>query len=441
MKPHRFVERLAREEFVLATGALTRINSEFLEADGPAASVGDYCNVEAVGTDGTVIAEVVAVERQFIRLVPVSSSTRLELGATVTKARQAEDIPVGSAFGGRAIDGLACPLDDGRRIWADRSQPRSGRPLRTLDRINPHTRLSTGIRAIDTLLPLGKGQRVGIFAASGVGKTTLLEQISQQTECDRIVMCLVGERGREVDKLWRMLRASENGARSTLVAATSDESPSLRLRAIEQTIGLAEHWRDEGDHVLLVVDSVTRVAQALRELGLAAGLPPTVRGLTPNVFSALPRFVERCGAAKAGGAISAIFSVLSETDDIDDPVVELMKSVLDGHIILSRPLAEKRHFPAIDISRSVSRLAGDLLDAGEMDLLQRAHASIATFDEARQMIESGLYHSGASAEIDRAIALHPALTSFLRQSADQRIDQREMIEQLANIMAGADNAP
>lgn len=440
MKRHRFVERLTRAEFARATGALTRINSEFLEASGPTVSVGDYCNVEASGSAGATIAEVVAVESQFIRLVPISSSSRLELGATVMKAHQAEDIPVGQAFGGRAIDGLGRALDDGGRIWPDRSQPRSGRALRTLDRVTPRERLNTGIRAIDALLPLGKGQRVGIFAASGVGKTTLLEQLARQTDCDRIVMCLVGERGREVDKLWRMLRASENGARSTLVAATSDESPSLRLRAIEQAIGLAEHWRDDGDHVLLVVDSVTRVAQALRELGLAAGLPPTVRGLTPNVFSALPRFVERCGAAKAGGAITAIFSVLSETDDVDDPVVELMKSILDGHIILSRPLAEKRHFPAIDISRSVSRLAGDLLDANALDLLQHAHASIATFDDARQMIESGLYHGGASAEIDRAIVLQPALTNFLRQSADQRSEQREMTDQLAGIMAGGGNA-
>jgi flagellum-specific ATP synthase len=290
--------------------------------------------------------------------------------------------------------------------------------LRPLDRVTPSERLATGIKSIDALLPLGKGQRVGIFAASGVGKTSLIEQISCQTQCDRVVLCLVGERGREIDKLWSALRRSGNAVKSTLVAATSDESPSLRLRAIEQAVGLAEYWRDQGEHVLLVVDSVTRVAQALRELGLASGLPPTVRGLTPNVFSALPRLVERCGAARDGGAITAIVSVLSETDDVDDPVVELMKSVLDGHIVLSRALAERRQFPAIDISRSVSRMADTLLDEDELDLLRKVHAIIAIFEEARPMIESGLYRAGTSAEIDHAIALRPTLTAFMRQEMD-----------------------
>jgi len=440
MKAHRFATRLAQADFARATGFLTRINGEFLEANGPAASVGDYCTVETQGAGRPIIAEVVAIEPAAIRLVPITPSPRLTLGATVSKARQAEDMPVGREFGGRAIDALANPIDGGGAIWPSGRQPRTGRMLRTLDRVTPAERVLTGIRAIDGLLPLGKGQRTGIFAASGVGKTTLLEQIARQTECGRIVMCLVGERGREVEKLWCMLGGGNNGGRATLVAATADESPSLRLRAIEQAVGLAEHWRDEGEHVLLVVDSITRVAHALRELGLAAGLPPTIRGFTPNVFSALPRLVERCGAARAGGAITAIFSVLSETDDVDDPVVELMKSVLDGHIVLSRSLAEKRHFPAIDISRSVSRLAADLLDAGELRLMRAAHAHIATFEEARPMIESGLYRGGASAAIDRAIDLQPALARFLTQPSDQHSERAATDDLLASILTGESNA-
>ncbi len=252
------------------------------------------------------------------------------------------------------------------------------------------------------------------------------------------MLCLVGERGREIDQLWRMLGASANGERSTLVAATADESASLRLRAVEQAVGLAEYWRDRGEHVLLLLDSITRVAQALRELGLAAGLPPAMRGLTPNVFSALPRLVERCGAARGGGAITAVITVLSETDDVDDPVVELMKSVLDGHIVLSRTLAEKRHFPAIDVSRSVSRLVDALLDPPEREMLRRAHALIAAHEEARPMIESGLYQAGASAEIDQAIAIRPALSQWLRQRADESSGWDETRASLGQILGAGD---
>jgi len=440
MKPHRFIAQLEVAEFSHAAGSLRKLTGEYFEADGPVASVGDYCEIESADGKVPAIAEVVAVERDRIRLVPVAHPPRLSLGAAVSAAPQVDLIPVGDAFGGRAIDGLARPLDDGKPVFPDLRQPRQGQTLRALDRIAPSERLETGIRAIDALLPLGKGQRIGIFAASGVGKTTLLDQIARQTRCDRIVLCLVGERGREVDKLWRMLQASENGSRSTLVAATADESASLRLRAIEQAVGLAEHWRDKGEHVLLLVDSVTRVAQALREIGLAAGLPPAMRGLTPNVFSMLPRLVERCGASRAGGAITAVITVLSETDDVDDPVVELMKSVLDGHIVLSRPFAEKRHFPAIDVSRSVSRLADDLLTAGEYDAMRRAHALIATHEEARPMIESGLYRSGASAEIDEAISIQPALSQWLCQRANERSDWDETCASLAALFGGTGNA-
>lgn len=439
MKAHPFVRRLESAEFTRATGALLRINGEFLEADGPIASVGDYCEVEAAGAV-PLLAEVVAVETARLRLVPIGHPPRLTLGAAVVRARGVEDIPVGADFGGRAIDALARPLDSQNPIWAERYQKRAGQPLAPLDRTAPTEQIETGIRAIDALLPLGIGQRVGIFAAAGVGKTSLLEQIARQTRCDRVVLCLVGERGREVDVLWRMLQEGPDMARSTLVAATADEGASLRLRAIEQAVGLAEHWRDQGEHVLLLVDSITRVAHALRELGLAAGLPPSVRGLTPNVFSALPRLVERCGAARGGGAITAVFTVLSETDDVDDPVVELMKSVLDGHIILSRQLAEKRHFPAIDMSRSVSRLAGDLLDEQEAALGGEAHALIATYEEARPMIESGLYRSGTSERIDRAIALQSALVGFLTQNAKEHSEPAETTGALARILGAGSHA-
>ncbi len=440
MKPHRFLDRLEQVEFVRVAGVLTRMSGDFLEADGPFASVGDYCEIETASNDAPLIAEVVAVEPSLIRLMPVTLPPKLILGARVSKARQAEEIAVGDSFGGRAIDGFGGALDGQGILLPEDRQPKSGRLLPPLERISPTIQLTTGIRSIDALLPLGKGQRTGIFAASGVGKSSLIEQIARQADCDRLVMCLVGERGREVERCWRMMREGEHAGRSTLVAATADESPSMRVRAIEQAIGLAEYWRDRGEHVLLIVDSITRVAHALRELGLASGLPPTVRGLTPNVFSALPRYVERCGAARDGGAITALMTVLSETDDVDDPVVELMKSVLDGHIVLSRSLAEKRHFPAIDVSRSVSRLSDDLLSAASLDLARQALALIATFEEARPMIESGLYRSGTNSEIDRAASLQPALTAFLRQASGENEDREQTRQKLAQILGESGNA-
>ena len=439
MKPHRYIAALEQAPLTRAAGALTRIGSEYVEADGPMARVGDYCAI-ALDPDGaTTLAEVVAVDRTCIRLLPFDGVRRLRLGARVCASHHAEAIPVSDEFAGRAVDALARPLDNRPPVIARHHHPRAGAMLPPLDRVVTGERLATGIRAIDGLLPLGKGQRIGIFAASGVGKTSLIDQIAQQVTCDRVVLCLVGERGREVEKLWRThVRGREDGG-FTLVAATADESASLRVRAIDQALGLAEYWRDQGDHVLLIVDSITRVALALRELGLASGEPPTIRAFTPNVFSALPRIVERCGASRHGGAITAIMTVLSETDDVDDPIVELMKSVLDGHIVLSRALAEKRHFPAIDMARSVSRLAVGLFGKDEAALAHRAHAALARYEEARPMIESGIYRQGNSAEIDQAIAWHPKLTAFLRQDADHAAPLADTQAMLGAICGRADN--
>jgi flagellum-specific ATP synthase len=235
------------------------------------------------------------------------------------------------------------------------------------------------------------------------------------------VICLVGERGREVEGIWTHLSARPDAKKFTLVAATSDETAAMRARAANTALCLAEYWRDRGEHVLLVVDSVTRLAMALREIGLAAGEPPTVRAYTPNVFGALPRLVERCGATRSAGSITAIMTVLSETDDVDDPIVEVMKSLLDGHIILSRSLAERGHFPAIDVSRSISRQAAKLVDKPHAAAARSAIALLGVHEEARVMIESGVYKSGASPEIDRAITARTALMAFLQQGQDEAV--------------------
>jgi FliI/YscN family ATPase len=281
------------------------------------------------------------------------------------------------------------------------------------------------VRAIDALLTLGQGQRIGLFAAAGVGKTSLMTQLARQVDADRCVICLVGERGREVEALWNDGLSAEARAKSVLVAATSDQSAPMRARACDYALALADHWRAEGLHVVLLLDSVTRLAMALREIGLAAGEPPTVRAYTPGVFATIPKLIERCGALKGGGAITALITVLAESDEVDDPIAEMMKSLLDGHVILSRSLAEQGHFPAIDVPRSISRLATRLQPKSERETAQAAIALLSTYDQSRILIESGVYAQGSNPDLDAAIARRPAHTRFPRQPTDEHVPQPE----------------
>lgn len=409
-------------------GIVTRIAENIVESNGPAAVLGDLCSIEwrdDAGRERRALAEVIAVDRAALHLSPIETNPSIPLDARVY-AGASQNVSVGDGFTGRAIDALGAAIDDGLPIGGPRAALDYRIP-RPLARIDPRQVLHTGVRAIDGVLTLGVGQRVGIFAASGVGKTSLIEQLATQIDCDRVVLCLVGERGREVEGFWRMLADREDADRFTLVAATSDESAALRVRAVRYALALADHWRDRGEHVVLMIDSATRMAMALREIGLAAGAPPTVRAYTPNVFSTLPKVVEQCGAVKGGGAISAIFTILSETDDVDDPIVELMKSLLDGHIVLSRGLAEQGHFPAIDVVRSVSRQSDRLVNAEHQVAARAAIGALAAYDEARVMIEGGLYKAGSSLAVDRAITLRVSIGDFLRQPRHQSVAFDQML--------------
>jgi flagellum-specific ATP synthase len=440
MSVHPFVARLQVTDLVSRRGRVTRILPTYIEADGPSLPLGSLCAVESKPLAGrpaaTSLAEVVGVNRDNVILAPFEESAATFSGALVLACGEADTAPVGDAFLGRAVDALGRPIDDGGPVLAGAYANLSGDLGGPLDRISPRRPLETGVRAIDGLLTLGQGQRVGVFAASGVGKTSLMSQLARDVEADHCVICLVGERGREVEELWVRGLSPEAKARSTLVAATSDNSAAMRVRAGRYALALAEHWRAQGRHVLLLLDSVTRLAMALREIGLAAGEPPTVRAYTPGVFTAIPKLVERCGATKSGGAITAVMTVLSETDDIDDPVSELMKSLLDGHIVLSRSLAERGHFPAIDVPRSISRLAGSLTAATERERCRTAVAMLSAYESSRTLIESGLYAAGANAEIDEALRKRPALLDFLRQGQDQRSDFAATRAGLAAVLAG-----
>lgn len=434
---HPFIARVGEAELVRPYGRITAIASTHARATGPACIPGDLCEIDDDAGEGDALAQVAAVDSAGVTLVPLETGEAIRLGAKVRVRRGGERVGVGDVFAGRAIDAVGRPLDGDGAIRPARFAPSSGTLLPTLARATPARMFPTWIRAIDGLLSLGVGQRIGIFAASGVGKTSLIEQIATQAECDHCILCLVGERGREVHGMWNALAQQAGAPPVTLVAATSDESPSMRARAVDTALCLAEDWRDQGRDVLLILDSATRYAMALREIGLAAGEPPTVRAYTPGVFAALPRIVERCGARVDGGSITAVMTVLSETDDIDDPIVETMKSLLDGHILLSRTLAERGHFPAIDIGRSISRLADRFMTDAHSAAARKAVAALSVYDEARILIESGMYRSGASDEIDHAIGCRERLLDYLRQGRDERAALTDTITGLRAAVGGA----
>jgi flagellum-specific ATP synthase len=289
---------------------------------------------------------------------------------------------------------------------------------------------------MDVLAPLSKGQRIGVFAASGVGKTTLVRRLAETVSCDRCIICLVGERGKEVEQAWRQLSSRPDADRFTLVAATSDQSATKRVRSVWQALCLAEFWRDKGQHVLLVVDSATRLALALREIGLSAGEPPTARAFTPNVFSALPMMVERCGSSRKGGAITGIFSVLCETDDVDDPIAETMKSLLDGHIILSRRLAAQGQWPALDPLRSISRQAEEVMELDTLQRSRRITELLARYDEAQVMVESGVYRAGADPVLDQAIKSRSTIMRFLALGAETPLSSQKVKDALLALDLG-----
>ncbi|MEI9997604.1 MAG: FliI/YscN family ATPase [Rhizomicrobium sp.] len=422
MTMHPMQRWLAAVDPVLRTGRVCRVMPTYIEADGPAVALGTLCDVETrgAGQSGRICAEVVRVDRDSVILSALEDGRETFSGARVVARPGGGTVPVGPAFLGRAVDALGRPMDGKAPARAAERRLLHGPMVAPLERTSPDAILETGIRAIDGLLTLGRGQRVGVFAAAGVGKTSLMGQIARQTEADILIMCLVGERGREVEAIWNHGLDPAVRARATLVAATSDQPAAMRVRAAHYAMAQAEYWRGEGRHVLLLLDSVTRLAMAMREIGLAAGEPPTVRAYTPNVFAAIPKIVERSGALKSGGAITAIMTVLSESDDVDDPVSEMMKSLLDGHIVLSRALAECGQFPAIDVSRSVSRQAEGLVPRTQRRLALQVLEWLSLRESSRTLVEAGLYAKGSNESIDRAIERHPEIVRFLKQERDEQ---------------------
>jgi flagellum-specific ATP synthase len=415
-------------------GLVRQVIGLVIESEGPLVAVGEVCRIESARHDGSTLAEVVGFRNHHVLLMPLGETHGIHPGSEVISLGRPLQAPVGDALMGRVIDGLGHPLDDRGPIGAAEMVALNLLPPHPLKRQRITQPFCTGIKAIDTFVPCGRGQRLGIFAGSGVGKSTLLGMVASRAESDVNVIALIGERGREVREFIENDLDETGRKKSVVVVATSNQPALARLRGAFLAMSIAEHFREAGRNVLLMMDSVTRFAMAQREIGLAVGEPPATRGYTPSVFSLLPQLLERAGTGERG-AITGLFTVLVEADDMNDPVADAVRSILDGHLVLARELAAQNHYPAIDVLESVSRLARDLTTPEQLELSGGAREMMAIHRKNQDLINIGAYPAGSSAAIDRAIQLHDPLRQFLRQEVREGFSAEESWALLAKTMA------
>jgi flagellum-specific ATP synthase len=409
---------LASRRLLEPQGVVTRAVGLAVEVQGVQASIGDLCAITPRGGEGEILVEVVGFRDDALLLMPFAELRGVDPGSRVRRVPQPPLVPVGPGLLGRVIDALGQPLDGLGPLGDVQWVPLRPAPPPALERPPITEPFVTGVRAIDGVLTCGVGQRMGIFAGSGVGKSTLLGMIARGGSADYNVIGLVGERGREVQEFIAQQLGPEGMQRSVVVVATSDQPALLRLKAAWLATAIAEELRATGGHVLLMLDSVTRVAMAQREIGLAVGEPPALRGYTPSVFALLPRLLERSGTA-ARGAITAFYAVLVEGDDMNEPVADTVRGVLDGHVVLSRRLAAENLYPAIDILHSLSRVMSAIVTPAHLEAAARLRDALATYDRHHDLITIGAYVPGASPAIDAALALHPKIQAFRRQDQAQ----------------------
>ena len=418
------------------TGVVIEVVGLIVEVGGLKAGVGDMLRVVA-GASPALDLEVIGFREGRLLATPLGPVAGVRPGARVTHSPRGADFPVGASMLGRIFDAFGDPLDERPAPLAAGSRPLRSPPPLAISRKPIDKPFFTGVRAIDGMLTLGQGQRVGIFAGSGVGKTTLLGMICRSSQADVNVIGLVGERGREVNDFLRTALGEEGLARSVVIVATSDQPPLVRTRAAEAATTVAEHFRDQGKNVLLVMDSVTRFAMSLREAALASGEPPATKGYPPSVFAALPRLLERAGTASGRGIITALYTVLVEGDDLSDPIADAVRGILDGHIVLSRKLAERGHFPAIDVLQSVSRLAPVVSSPAQVRAAAAVRDLMGAHREAVDLIQVGAYVPGSDARVDAACRLMPSIQAFLQQDASQRAHSDITVQKLIGLAGGS----
>lgn len=395
-------------------GRLVRVNGILLECVGCRLAIGQLCHVESIEHE-MMEAQVVGFDREVTYLMPFKQPSGLIAGARVFPAGKSEGVMIGDQWLGRVVNGLGEPLDDKGKLGGDTLLPQQLPQVHPLKRQPVEAPLDVGVRAINGLLTIGKGQRVGLMAGSGVGKSVLLGMITRYTQAEVVVVGLIGERGREVKEFIENSLQAEGLAKSVIVAAPADESPLMRIKATELCHTIASYYRDKGKDVLLLVDSLTRYAMAQREIALSLGEPPATKGYPPSAFSMIPRLVESAGNSESCGSMTAIYTVLAEGDDQQDPIVDCARAVLDGHIVLSRHLAEAGHYPAIDIGQSISRCMSQVT-AREHQLAARMLKQLyAEYQSIKPLIPLGGYVAGADPLADKAVRLSPAITQFLQQ--------------------------
>jgi flagellum-specific ATP synthase len=418
---------------VQRVGTVTAVAGLIIESDGPNVGLGELCLVRSSRDNFSVRAEVVGFREHRVLLMPLGDMAGLHVGCEVAASDRPLVPRIGPELLGRVLDALGRPYDGLGLIPVERGAGPTGTPPHPLRRQRIRDPFVTGIRALDAFTPFGRGQRLGLFAGSGVGKSTLMGMIARGSEADVVVVALVGERGREVREFIEKDLGPEGMKRSIVVVATSDTPAPLRLRAAYTATSIAEAYRDAGKNVLLMMDSVTRFAMAQREIGLAIGEPPATRGYTPSVFAMLPRLLERAGAGERG-AITALYTVLVEGDDMNEPVADAVRGILDGHIVLSRALAHFNHYPAIDVLESVSRLTRDVCTPDEVTLAGRAREQLALYRKNEDLISIGAYTKGANAALDQAVGLHEPLKKFLRQSVSEHMPRAQTFQTLKSIL-------
>ena len=427
---NKYINTVRFTETILYTGHVTAVKGLVIESNGPRSVIGEICTIKISSTGKEVLAEVTSFEGKTVKLMPYGDTTGIEIGCEVVASGHILQVPVGKKLLGRVIDATGTPIDGKGPLETNEFYPVLAQPSDPMKRLPIDRRIVTGVRCIDSLLTCGKGQRLGIFAGSGVGKSTLLSMIARNTNADINVIGLIGERGREVMDFINRDLGEAGMVRSVVVVATSDTPSIARLRAAYVTTAVAEYFRDQGKDVMLMMDNMTRFAHAQREIGLSTGEAPAQRGYPPSVFDLIPKLLERSGTSDKG-TITAFYNVLVDGDDMDEPITDKVRGTLDGHIVLSRRLAQERHYPAIDVLQSISRLSKRVSGKASVAAANKIARLIALYEENAEMINAGVYQQGSNVDIDEAIAKHAAIEAFLTQEEYEPCPIEDTLQKLA----------
>lgn len=419
------------------SGKVTEVTGLLIKGFLPGASVGSICAIESPISSKPLYAEVVGFKDRQVLMMGLSEMRGVTLGSKIVLSKSIATVKVSDDLLGRVVDGLGLPIDQGEHLESLKEVPLYAEVVNPLSREPIRKSLDVGVRAINAAITVGRGQRVAIMAGSGVGKSVLMGMMAKQTEADVNVIALIGERGREVREFIENELGPEGMKKTVVVCVTSDQSPLLRMRGAYVATAIAEYFAKNKKNVLLVMDSVTRFAMALREIGLSIGEPPTSRGYTPSVFSTLPKLLERAGNFENAGSITGFYTTLVEGDDMNDPIGDSVRSIVDGHIVLSRQLAHKGHFPAIDILQSASRVMKAVTSPEHAKMANKMREMLATYKDAEDLINIGAYKAGANPKIDKAVKLNEPINDFLKQRTEDYSNMAQCLKQLQNLTAGA----